>query len=384
MMEWPHTRPGRRSSKVLLPSNATVPHGGTKDYPVAESLRSDLSALRALAIHHRNTPLPLLERVALTPARRDALHARLRTHGIEAVVLSTCHRSELYYCARAAGDDARAEALWRAPVARANLRPALLPGREAAHHLFRVAAGLESLVLGETEVLGQLRGALEAATQAGSAGPLLARAFHAALRCGGRARSETGIGAGALSIASAAARLLATESGDLSTLTVLVLGAGATGVKVARHLSAQGVGRLVLLNRTAERARLAAEELDVETAELGELPRLLAHADAVVAAAQVERPLIAPAMVAHARRARAPLTLVDLSLPRAVDPACAELSGVRVLNLADLEQVVAANRSRREAEIPRVRAIVARELDQLERWARSRSRHSLAAAVRPC
>jgi len=385
MMESPHTRPGRRSSKVLLPSNAPVPHGGIKDYPVAESLRSDLGALRALAIHHRNTPLPLLERVALTPARRDALYARLRTHGIEAVVLSTCHRSELYYRAHSAGDDARAEALWTAPIARANLRPALLSGRDAAHHLFRVAAGLESLVLGETEVLGQLRGALEAATQAGSAGPLLVRAFHAALRCGGRARSETGIGAGALSIASAAARLLATKSGDLSTLTVLVLGAGTTGVKVARHLSAQGVGRLVLLNRTAERARLAAEELEVETAELSELPRLLAHADAVVAAAQVERPLIDPAMLgAHARRARTPLTLVDLSLPRAVDPACAELSGVRVLNLADLEQVVAANRSRREAEIPRVRSIVARELDQLERSARSLSRHSLAAPVRPC
>ena len=369
---------------MLSPSNATVPHGGIKDFSVAPSSSSGLGALRALAIHHRNTSLPLLERVALSPARREALYARLRAHGIEAVVVSTCHRSELYYRARTAGDDVRALALWSAPIARAHVEPARLCGPAVARHLFRVAAGLESLVLGESEVLGQLRGALEAATQAGSPGPLLSRAFHAALRCGGRARSETGIGAGALSIASAAARLLAAKSRDLSALTVLVLGAGVTGVKVARHLSAEGVGRLVLLNRTAERARLAAEELEVEHAELRELPRLLAQADAVVAAAEVERPLIDPAMVStRPRHERAPLTLVDLSLPRAVDPACAALAGVRVLNLADLEQVVAANRSRREAEIPRVRSIVGRELEQLVRWAKARADRSLEDAARP-
>jgi glutamyl-tRNA reductase len=351
---------------------------------VATFLRSGIGTLRALAIHHRNAPLPLLERVALAAVQREALHARLRAHGIEAVVLSTCHRSELYYRAHTRGDDTRAEALWRAPLEDVDVEPARLTGRDAAEHLFRVAAGLESLVLGETEVLGQLRTALEAATHAGSAGPLLARTFHAALRCGGRARGETGIGAGALSIASAAVRLLDAGSRDLSSLTVLVLGAGATGLKVARHLSAEGVRRLVLLNRTTERARVAAEELEVEHAELSDLPWLLMQADAVVAAAQVERPLIDPAMVSvHAAREGAPLTLVDLSLPRAVDPACAAIPGVRVLNLADLEQVVAANRSRRESEIPRVRAIVARELEQLVRWASARSHRVQDTSAQP-
>ena len=357
---------------------------GTKDYPVALFPRSGIGALRALTIHHRNAPLSLLERVALPPAQRGSLLESLRARGIEAVVLSTCHRSELYFRAQYAGDDTRAERLWRAPLEGVSVEPARLGGRDAAQHLFRVAAGLESLVLGETEVLGQLRAALEAATQAGSAGPLLARAFHAALRCGGRARSETGVGAGALSIASAAVRLLNGSGRDLSALTVLVIGAGATGLKVARHLSAEGVGRLVLLNRTAERARIAAEELEVEHAELSDLPWLLVQADAVVAAAQVERPLIDPAMVsAHAAREGAPLTLVDLSLPRAVDPACAGLPGVRVHNLADLEQVVAANRSRREAEIPRVETLIARELEQLVRWAHGRSRRPFAAPAGP-
>jgi glutamyl-tRNA reductase len=163
-----------------------------------------------------------------------------------------------------------------------------------------------------------------------------------------------------------------------------VLGAGATGLKVARHLSAEGVRRLVLLNRTTERARVAAEELEVEHAELSDLPWLMMQADAVVAAAQVERPLIDPAMVsAHAARDGAPLTLVDLSLPRAVDPACAAFPGVRVLNLADLEHVVAANYSRRESEIPRVRAIVVRELEQLVRWASERSQRLQDTSAQP-
>ena len=345
---------------------------------------SGIGALRALSIHHRNAPLPLLERVALSPAQREALYAHLHADGIEAVALSTCHRSELYYRARSVDDDVRAEARWRSPLDGVEVTPARFAGRVAAQHLFRVAAGLESLVLGETEVLGQLRGALEAATAAGGAGPLLTRTFHAALRCGGRARSETGVGAGALSIASAAVRLLDSAGRDLSTLTVLVLGAGTTGLKVARHLSAEGVGRLVLLNRTAERARAAAEELEAEHAELSDLPWLLMQADAVIAAAQVERPLIDPAMVStHAARAGAPLLLVDLSLPRAIDPACAGLPGVRAHNLADLEHVVAANRDRREAEIPRVESLIARELKPLVRWAHDRSLRSLAASARP-
>ena len=320
--------------------------------------------------------------MALAPAVCEELCGRFRAHGIEAVVLSTCHRAELYYRAQAAGDDERAEALWRRPMTGADVEPARLAGRDAGEHLFRVAAGLESLVLGETEVLGQLRSALEAARGSGSAGPFLSHVFHAALRFGGRARGETGIGAGALSIASAAVRLLQGGGRDLASLTVLVVGAGTTGHKAARHLKAERVGRLVLLNRTAERAHLAAGELGAESAGLDELPSLIAGADAVVAAAHVERPLIDPAVL-HARAARraAPLTLVDLSLPRAIDPACATLPGVRLHNLADLEQVVAENRARRETEIPRVESLLARELDHLVRRAGRRPERALAARV---
>ena len=337
--------------------------------PVTHAPRTGIGALRALTTHHRNAPLAVLERMALAPAFRDALHTRLRMHGLDAVVVSTCHRTELYYRAQDARDDARAEALWRARFADVDADPVWLAGRDAAEHLFRVAAGLESLVLGEAEVLGQLRSALKSAQRSGSARPFLARVFNAALRFGGRARHETGIGAGALSIASAAVRLLAAEGRPLSRLTVLVLGAGTTGLKAARHLKAEGVGRLVILNRTAERARVAAGELGGDHAGLEELPSQLADADAVVAAAQVERALLHPALLRSRTAGAAPLTLIDLSLPRAIDPGCAALPGVRLHNLADLESVVAANRERRETEIPRVEALLRNELEHLARWA---------------
>jgi glutamyl-tRNA reductase len=319
--------------------------------------------------------------MSLAPAMCEELLGRFRAHQIEAVVLSTCHRTELYYRAHAAeDDDARAEALWSEPLGGVDMDPVRLEGRVAGEHLFRVAAGLESLVLGETEVLGQIRSALDAAQRTGSAQQFLSRVFQAALRFGGRARSETGIGAGALSIASAAVRLLNADGRDLRALTVLVLGTGATGLKAARHLKAEGVGRLVLLNRTAERARLAAEELNAEFATLSQLPGLLAEADAVVAAAHVERPLVTRAMLG--KRRRGPLSLVDLSLPRAIDPACAEHPGVELRNLSDLEQFVAANRTRRETEIPRVEALLARELDQLALWAGEHSVRALVAELR--
>ena len=352
---------------------------------MAHPPRSGIGALHALTANHRNAPLPQLERMALAPALCEELNAAFREHGLEAVVLSTCHRTELYYRALVEADHERAEALWMAPFGGepASVSHTRLSGRAAGEHLFRVAAGLESLVLGETEVLGQLRGALDCAQRAGSAQTFMSRVFQSALRLGGRARSETEIGAGALSIASAAVRLLREGDRDLSALTVLVVGVGMTGLKAARHLKAEGVGRLVLVNRTAERARRAAEELGVESAGLEELDALLAHADAVVAAAHVERPLITPDMLRERwARARGPLALVDLSLPRAIDPGCAGVPGVFVRNLSDLEQVVAVNRAKREREIPAVEALVERELDQLTAWAGEHSVRALVTQLR--
>jgi len=353
--------------------------------PVSQPPRPGIDALHAFSVNHRNSPLALLERMTLAPPARAELHERFRDSGLEAVVLSTCHRTELYCHAQGAEDHARAEALLMEPFGDApqGARFARLAGRDAGEHLFRTAAGLESMVLGETEVLGQIRGAIESAQRSGSAGPFLSRVFHASLRFGGRARNETGIGTGALSIASAAVRLLRGTRRDLSGRTVLVVGMGTTGLKVARHLRAEGVGRLVLVNRTPERAQRAAAELSADTATLDELARVLPEADAVVVAAHVESPLLTIDTLREAGpRSRGPLALVDLSLPRAVDPACSELPGVDVHNLTDLEQVVAGNREKRETEIPRVEALLERELDQLSAWAVEYSVRSMVVELR--
>ena len=346
-----------------------------------------LDALRVLAIGHRTAPLADLERMALGREARAALQQRLWRHGLESVALCTCNRTELYWYSRSAEDDAAAEAaLLAAAPGRAPTRARFTArsGVAAADHLFRVASGLESLVLGEAEVLGQVREALESAEAAGGAGFALGGLFRAALRAGGRARTETGIGTGALSIASAAVRLLARVHADLAACTVVVIGAGVTGVKVARHLRAERVGRLILLNRTIERAGQAAAELGGEAAGLDELALWLGRADAVIAAAQVEAPIVTlPALrAARPLRPARTLALIDLSLPRAIEPACAGLPAVVLNDLSGLEQIVAHNRARREREIPRVETLIRRELGIFAAQARESSLRPVLAALR--
>ncbi|MEK7824589.1 MAG: glutamyl-tRNA reductase [Candidatus Eisenbacteria bacterium] len=343
-------------------------------------------ALRSLSINHRTAPIDELERMALSPAAVADLHQSFRAHGLEAAVLSTCNRTELYSYAARPGDHARAEALLMAAAGDAAPTRghfAEAAGLAAATHLFRVAAGLESLVVGEAEVLGQVRTAIEAAEAAGTAGFFLSGLFRAALRFGGRARSETGIGTGALSVASASIQLLARVHPDLSACTVLVVGAGTTGLKAARHLKAERVGRLVLANRTPRRAEEEAAELGAEAVALEDVPRLLVGFDAVVVAAQVERPLITAVMLGEARAgASEPLVLIDVSLPRAIDPACAKLAGVVLHDLSGLEQIVAHNRAGREGEIPRVVALLEQELRMFAAQARESTVRPLVAELR--
>ncbi len=355
--------------------------------PLAPARRlAGVQALRALSINHRTAPIAALERMALSATALADLHESFREQGLEAVVLSTCNRSELYSYAARPADHARAEGLLMAAAGRgapARGHFAEAAALEAATHLFRVAAGLESLVVGEAEILGQVRTAIEAAEAAGTAGFFLSGLFRAALRFGGRARSETGIGTGALSVASAAVQLLGRVHSDLSACTVLVVGTGTTGLKAARHLRAERVGRLVLANRTPRRAEEAAVELGAEAVTLEDVPRLLAGIDAVVAAAQVERPLITAPMVRASRAgSRDPLVLIDVSLPRVIDPACATLGGVLLHDLSGLEEIVAHNRTRREHEIPRVTALLEHELALFASQARESTVRPLVAELR--
>src|SRR5262249_10847421 len=186
------------SLAILLPAATapSLPRTMTRlevPRPVSQPPRPGIDALHAFSVNHRNSPLALLERMALAPPARAELHERFRESGLEAVVLSTCHRTELYCHTRGPDDHVRAEALLMEPFGDAppGARFARLAGRDAGLHLFRTAAGLESMVLGETEVLGQIRGAIESAQRSGSAGPFLSPVFHAPLPFGALARRVT-------------------------------------------------------------------------------------------------------------------------------------------------------------------------------------------------
>jgi glutamyl-tRNA reductase len=253
----------------------------------------------------------------------------------------------------------------------------VLRGVHAATHLFRVCCGIESLVLGEAEILGQVRTALETST----AGGFLQGVLQAGLRAGRMARAETSIAVGALSVASAAIQLV-TAMMPLDQSRVVVVGAGATGLKAARHLRALGVGELALTNRTHSKAEMVAASLDAEAIPMDALAAELERADAIVCAVASPTHVISleALRAATARRTERPLMIVDLSMPPVVEAGEAE--GVTRVDLGALEQQVARQRDRREAEIPRVEQVIAREVHHLQSWARHQALRPLVSDLR--
>jgi glutamyl-tRNA reductase len=343
---------------------------------------SGLAALRVLTLNVRNVGIGTLTDTALDCERAMEVHASLTTSGIESFVLATCNRTEVYWRARVPGDDEAVLALFYRTV---GLPPGevtgsemRLRGRAAADHLFRVCCGLESLVLGEAEILGQVRSAMDACT---GAGPFIEGVVVAALRAGRLARAETAIGVGALSVASAAVQSLTSELG-ISQSRVLIVGTGSTGMKAARHLRAIGVGELVLANRTKARAEAGAALLEAEATGLDVLPEHLTAVDAVVCATSAPGYVITSSDLARTAAARdgRPLVIVDLSMPPAVEPV--QISGIVRIDLESLEQQVNARKDKRAAEVPKVESVITRELDRLQVWARQQALRPLVADLR--
>jgi len=316
--------------------------------------------------HHR-APVELRERAALAPDQAGELARRLAGASGEAVCLSTCNRTELYL-ADASGEEAEQRGEAALLALEAELAPALYRLRDeaAALHLFRVAAGLDSLVPGEGEILGQVRGAYEA----GAAGPILDRLFRQALHAGRKARVETAIGESPASVSSAAAALAEQVFGDLRGRRILVVGAGKVGDLAARNLLSRGAEIAWIANRTADRATELAARLGGEALPLDRVDEQLAHADVVVSStsapgwvlerAQVER-------VLPARRGR-PLFLIDLAVPRDLDPSIHELDGCYLYDIDDLQAVVAETLAGRRREAERAEAIVGAEAERFREW----------------
>ena len=330
---------------------------------------------------HHHAPVELRERVALDHDQARALAGRLG----EAVCLSTCNRTELYVVAEDADDAER-----RAVEALAELEPQVehalyrLRDQAAALHLFRVAAGLDSLVPGEGEILGQVRSAYEA----GTPGQLLDRVFRQALHAGRKVRVQTAIGESPASVSSAAAALAEQVFGDLEGRRILLIGAGKISEQAARNLLSRRAHIAFVANRTLDRAHELAQRFGADAIPLEQIGEQLAQADVVVSSTSSQGFVLDAETVERARQGRQ-LLFIDLAVPRDLDPAIHELDGCYLFDIDDLEAIVSETLAGRRSEAERAEAIVAGEAEKFHEWQASleivpaiRSLRALAEEIR--
>jgi glutamyl-tRNA reductase len=341
-----------------------------------------------LGISFRRAPIELLERLsfaddALVKAYRHALDLDAVE---EAVILSTCNRVEIY--ANVPSYHSGFLALKRVLTETRGVGPDELAEplyshweQDAADHLFTVASGLDSMVIGETQIHAQVREALRTADAEGASGPAMRSLFHAAARAGRRARAETALGAAPDAFVALGADLAAEALGDLRGLDVVVVGAGQMAGLAVKHLRGRGVGTVRVLNRSLERARALAERTDDDYAGLDRLPDAIAKADLVVSATGAAEAVIDAGMVRAARSGSHPATLVllDLAVPRDIDPDVEELDGVQLIDIRSIRDRLLTQGDATTGAIARAHEIVAEEV---RRWAVRRRSDALAPLIR--
>jgi glutamyl-tRNA reductase len=348
--------------------------------------------LLLVGISHRTAPVDLRERVDFQ-ARGVAEALRTiagRGSTREAVVVSTCNRAELYVaCDDAAATSADLVAFLSEfhRVQASDLRPHVydVHGLDAVRHLFRVAGGLDSLVVGEPQILGQVKDAHTAAADAQTVGPVLNRLFHSSFAVGKRVRTETGLGSGAVSVSYAAAALARKIFGDLRGRTVAVVGAGEMGKLTALHMKSHGVHAVTIVSRTMAHAARTAEAIgSASAAPWDELDAVLGAADIVITATGASAPILTKAHVEAVMRPRRnrPLFIIDIAVPRDVEPAAGEIEQVFLYNIDDLQATVRENLARRSSEVVRAEAIVGEEVDKFAAWLRSRGAIPTVVALR--
>jgi glutamyl-tRNA reductase len=350
-----------------------------------------MSGLLALGVSHRTASLSLREQLALPEGRAaGVLNALISEEAIsEAAALSTCNRTELYLVAT---DPVEAEAGALGVLAReAGIRPTellgplySLRGADAARHLYRVTAGLDSMIVGEAEIQGQVKRAYELALVEGATGPILNRMFRGALAAGKRARTETAVGEKGVSIPSVAVELAQRNLGDLSARRVLLIGAGETSELTARALAARGSDAVFIANRGYKRAISLAERFGGQAVRIDELPAQLVSADIVVSATNSPHHLIerSELELIMGQRDGKPLLLIDLAVPRDIDPDCREIAEVSLYDVDEVQAIVEQNTSGREAEARRASGILDSELARFERWLGSQEVMPTVTALR--
>jgi glutamyl-tRNA reductase len=345
-----------------------------------------------VGLNHRTAPVEVRERVSFNAEQTQRAAEELRARGIleETLVLSTCNRSEVYGVPPESSHEC-APGLSTFLSEFHSVRPDVLRvslyhhyDHEAVRHLFRVAAGLDSMLLGEAEILGQVREAYRFAHEHGATGPVLNRLFQGALEVGKRVRTETELGTRPMSAASAGVKLAERIFGKLSERKALVLGAGAMSEQVISHLRDRGIAQLQVMNRSRDKADELAKEFGAKVVGWGEWDTALRTPDVVVSSVNTEEPVLRRDIVARAMAARGnrALFLMDLGVPRNIEPSVGELYNVYVYNTDDLTEIVQQNRKARESEIPQAQGIVEEHVSKFLSWQASVELVGLVDALR--
>jgi glutamyl-tRNA reductase len=343
-------------------------------------------SLYALGLNHQTAPLAVRERVVFHVERLTEALAELKQKlAREAAILSTCNRTELYV----AGEEPAAIAQWLEryhELEPDGLRPYLytLPREQAVRHAFRVASGLDSMVLGEPQILGQMKEAARTAESAGTLGTVLHKLFQRSFAVAKEVRSTTQVGAASVSMAAAAVKLAGRIFPSLKDQSVLFIGAGEMIELCATHFAAQGPARLTVANRTLERAEKLAHRFNGAAIELKTLPDHLHEYDIVVSSTASSLPILGKGLVERALRARRrrPMFMVDLAVPRDIEPEAGELDDVFLYAVDDLAQIVSANVDARRSAVAQADVIIDTQVSQFMHWMASRESVPLIRTLR--
>lgn len=368
--------------------------------------------LVVIGLNHTTAPVEIRERLCLPESDPRGFFDRLRESGRvrEAVLLSTCNRTEVYAWLQKRGqtpflqaDGASADVTTKKVsvpffddvieaiadhrgLPRDSFEPHLysLSGHKAIEHLFRVASGIDSMILGEAQVLGQVKSAYASASEAEATGPVLNALFQQAISVGKRARTETEIGRGAFSVGYAAVQLARSIFDPLKGRTVLIIGAGKMGELTATHLASAGVTSVLVANRTYERAVDLAERFGGSALRFDELQSALRRSDIVITSTAAGKPIVTREMVSQVMRVRRgrPVFIIDVAVPRDVEPEVGDLDDVFLYNIDDLQAVVAAAAEERDAEIAKVEAIIRAEVAKSMDWFRTLDAVPVITALR--
>lgn len=343
-----------------------------------------------LGVSHRSSPVALREKLAVSPSEMQPLVSSLARDSAldEALLISTCNRVEIYGVAKEPEGSARARA-WLEARARARGAPDIgthlyiARGSAAVRHAFRVASSLDSMVVGEPQILGQVKEAFAAAASAGTVGTLLTRCFHRAFAVAKRVRTETGIASGSVSVSSIACDLAAKIFEDLRGRRVLLIGAGKMGESAAKHLTKQGA-KLYVLNRSRERAVELAAKCGGEPRGASELASELALADVAICSTSSDRFVVTVELMREVARARKyrPLFLIDIAVPRDVDPRVGDMENVFLYDVDDLSKLAEENVAQRLREAELAERIVEHEVAEFEAWRRQQRLKPLIVSLR--